>query len=352
MLRARDTLSRSASSYFHSQECLNVSMPVITSSDCEGAGEVFSVTVPTTSGSRADEALETATITHKQFWDHPAYLSVSGQLHLEAVVVGGSMSRAWHLGPAFRAERSDTNRHLNEFWMCEAEICTRAGRSSSEQLDQVMDLAEGLVKQCVVDLAQERGEEIKAHLPEGWKNMASLLERIEQPFKRMDYSAAIENLLHAHSHDPTLFSYPPSYDAGLRSEHERYLASKYGPTFITNYPIAQKPFYMRINDPDQTLSPSTTRHTVACFDLLVSRIGELAGGSLREERLPYLEEAIQRNGMNKKGEYEWYLDTRRYGSVPHGGFGLGWERLVAWLCGLENVREAIPFARGSEGTRF
>jgi len=266
------------------------------------------------------------------------YLSVSGQLHQEAIVVGGGINRTWHLGPAFRAEKSDTNRHLNEFWMCEAEL------GWTESLGDVMICVEGLVKAIASAIAKEKTREMQDVLPLGWEAVQCITRDAEARWKRMPYREAVDELAAAADADAQLFQHAPSYESGLKSEHERWLAEKHGPTFVTDYPAAQKPFYMRKNEGEQ-------QDTVACFDLLVPRIGELAGGSLREERLGELEKAIKEKGMRTE-DYDWYLDLRRYGSVPHGGFGLGWERLVSWLLGVENVRECIPFPRASEGSRF
>jgi len=321
MLRLRDTMHQACYAYFAGEGYHNVTMPLTTSSDCEGAGEVF-------------------TLTHgpEPYYDRPAYLSVSGQLHLEAMTIGGAMGRCWHLAPAFRAERSDTNRHLNEFWMCEAEL------AFTDELGDVLAVTEGLVRAIVVSLHQEDSLlELSDAFPSGAEVVKSVHAQ-QEPWKRMTYAQAIRELSDVAKQDPQLFQHEPSYSAGLKSEHERYIAERYGPTFVTDYPAAQKPFYMRKNDGD-------SKDTVACFDLLVPRIGELAGGSLREERLGNLEAAMSARSMAVEG-YDWYLDLRRYGSVKHGGFGLGWERLVSWLLGIENVRETIAFPRGSEGSRF
>ena len=324
-------MSTSCSSYFTSSEFVNVSMPLTTSADCEGAGEVFS-------------------LTHgpKPFYDRPAFLSVSGQLHLEAMAVGASLGRCWHLAPAFRAERSDTNRHLNEFWMCEAEM------TFTDDLEQVMEIVEGLVRTIASNIVEQASLDLQDVFPSGLKVIEDLLDRRE-PWKRMTYISALRELQLAAEGDPQLFHHSVNSSHGLNSEHERWIAEKYGPTFITDYPVKQKPFYMRVNPTTSSVNENSStqqpENTVACFDLLVPRIGELAGGSLREERLDILETAMREKGM-KSEDYDWYLDLRRYGSVKHGGFGLGWERLISWLLGIENVRDCIAFPRGSEGSRF
>ena len=343
MLRLRDCMSRACSAYFHENGYLNATMPISTSSDCEGAGEVFTIANRShkpTSRKGKERAVEPDSDNAEldNAADSPVYLSVSGQLHQEAIVVGGGINRTWHLGPAFRAERSDTNRHLNEFWMCEAEL------GWTESLEDVMSCVEGLVKAIAQVMHAEKAAEIQAVFPQGWEAVEGLTRNAKTRWKRISYKEAVRELQAAAEADEQLFRHSPSYDTGLKSEHERWLASKYGATFVTHYPASQKPFYMRKNKGDQ-------QGTVACFDLLVPRVGELAGGSLREESLSELEEAMREKGM-KTEDYDWYLDLRRYGSIPHGGFGLGWERLVSWLLGIENVRECIPFPRASEGSRF
>lgn len=341
MLRVRDAMTRSAYNYFAQEGYLNVAMPLITSSDCEGAGEVFSIVHGPS---------------RKPFYDDPAYLTVSGQLHLEAMAVGGALGRAWHLTPAFRAERSDTNRHLNEFWMLEAEL------SFTESLEDVLQTVENLIRRISKDVSSQLEPVLRTSLPSGWEAVQSV-NRAPR-WQRMTYAQAIKELQQTANAEPERFQHTPAWSSGLRSEHERFLADKYGPTFVTDYPVSQKPFYMRLNDSPTSgnavgavsvgaLSSfaDADEPTVACFDLLVPRIGELVGGSLREERLDRLRESMANKGMDETS-YEWYLDLRRYGSVPHGGFGLGWERLVSWLTGIENVRECIAFPRAAEGSRF
>jgi asparaginyl-tRNA synthetase len=258
------------------------------------------------------------------------------------MVVGGGLNRIWHLAPAFRAEKSDTNRHLNEFWMCEAEL------AFTEHLEDVMQVVEGLVKHLATSMYSQETmqKEMQDVLPEGYTIIQDLVRSKDQPWKRLRYSEAVTLLQVAVRDKKAVFQHPVDYSSGLKSEHERWLADQFGPTFVTDYPASQKPFYMRVNS-----SPSPNDHTVACFDLLVPRVGELAGGSLREERLEPLLRTMQERNMNVE-EYEWYTDLRRYGSVKHGGFGLGWERLISWFTGIENIRECIAFPRGSEGSRY
>jgi asparaginyl-tRNA synthetase len=240
--------------------------------------------------------------------------------------------------------------------MLEAELAwTRPEEEGGRGLEDVMECVESCIMRIAADLAAHRKQELQDVFPKGWQVVESLLSAPSSGasapshrWKRIVYKDAIRELRDVYAHDREVFQHAPDYEEGLRSEHERWLADKYGPTFVTDYPASQKPFYMRVNGDAHSAGAAKT---VACFDLLVPRIGELAGGSLREERLDVLEQAMRDKGMSLE-EYSWYLDLRRYGSVGHGGFGLGWERLISWLTGLENVRECIAFPRGSEGSRF
>ncbi|KAG1843112.1 hypothetical protein DFJ58DRAFT_717829 [Suillus subalutaceus] len=266
MLRLRDSVLRTLHSYYEAQDFHYVHTPILTSNDCEGGGQ------------SPDPSAQA------EFFSQPAYLTVSSQLHLEALAA--SLSRVYTLSPCFRAERSQTNRHLAEFWMLEAEWAF---------ISHVGDV-------CYV---------------------------VEESLKNA--------LQKYHASSRVGFEFQPAWGRSLQSEHERWLSERLvgGPVFVTDYPTSLKPFYMRANDDGQT---------VACFDLLVPFIGELVGGSLREERYSHLVEAIQRHGL-KEEEYGWYVDLRKYGSAPHGGYGLGFERLISWMSGIENVRECIAMPR-------
>lgn len=309
----------------------------MTSSDCEGAGEAFRVTADTEN--------------KDPFFPSPAYLTVSSQLHLEAPT--HALSRCYTLSPTFRAEPSATSRHLAEFYMLEAEV------ANTESLDQLMDTVENGIKASLRtldgSLKSDRGRRMQADMAvvrdvlmadERERSVSSTptLDR-QQPFARITYTEAVSLLQQAHEKRP--FQHTPTWGAGLQSEHEKYLAGEVfrGPVFVTNYPRALKPFYMRLNDDGVAKQErDTPEPTVACFDLLVPDVGELVGGSLREERLEHLERAIASAGLQREA-YEWYIDLRRYGSVKHGGWGMGWERFICWITGTPNVKDVVAFPR-------
>ncbi|CAE6395160.1 unnamed protein product [Rhizoctonia solani] len=335
MLRTRALLSRAICDYFDSEQFIQVHPPLITSNDTEGAGETFRV-VPASEPPEPElSALDVSTPGGKpEFFGVPAHLSVSAQLHLEAL--SHSLSRVYTLAPSFRAERSQTNRHLAEFWMLEAEL-----QLSTPSLGPVLDVVEGCLR-SIFD-AYTRSTDAMVRFPEA----KAARHALESEWRRMSYTHALEELNIAH--DQGVFIKPagkgkgkdivprPVWGQGLRSEHERYLARD-APIFVTDYPADIKPFYMRLNE------ETSTPPTVACFDLLLPGLGELVGGSVREERLDYLDAALNQRGMDLD-EFAWYRDLRMYGASPHGGFGLGFERLVSFVTGLENVRECIAFPR-------
>lgn len=294
--------------------------PILTSNDCEGAGEAFRI-APTPHVFRPDGPCE------DEYFSRPSYLTVSSQLHLEAL--SSSISRVYTLSPCFRAERSQTNRHLAEFWMLEAEW------AFTRDIDDVCRVVEGAIKKVLQDGSPET--------PILWKDSSDVrrkaFEDAARPahaWTRITYGDAIQELS-KHQASSQEFQFTPGLGKALQSEHERWLAEKLigGPVFVTNYTATLKPFYMRLNEDG---------HTVACFDLLIPYIGELVGGSLREERLGVLERSLGTHGLNKE-EYGWYLDLRKYGGAPHGGFGMGFERLISWLSGIENLRECIAMPR-------
>lgn len=316
----------------------HVHTPILTSSDCEGAGETFRVTpssasasAPASSPQEAPTPESTSSDPHAEFFSKPAYLTVSSQLHLEALA--SSLARVYTLSPCFRAERSQTNRHLAEFWMLEAEWAWT---------QEVGDVCE-LVEACVKD-ALGSGREERTLLAKGMAEQQERAKSLEtaatsEPWARMTYTEAISELEKYHASRVRPFAFEPKWGHGLQSEHERWLSEVLikGPVFVTDYPSTLKPFYMRLNDDEKT---------VACFDLLVPFVGELVGGSLREERLEPLQRRLTSHGLDPTGEdYGWYVDLRRYGSAPHGGFGMGLERLVSWMSGIENVRECIAMPR-------
>lgn len=327
-LRYRSQAISKISSYFESLDFTQVNSPIITASDCEGGGEVFQIS----GGKEGAEFFGPA---------RPAYLSVSSQLHLE--VFTGALSRVWNLTPAFRAEASDTNRHLSEFWMIEAEI------AFAEDLNQVMTVAENMIRSAVTPLldgtnayasdllATKRDDEGKALLKERWAALAGSPE----PWTRITYTNAIEVLQDLFAKDPKVFNgeAAPQWGDDLASVHEKYLAGNHfnGPVFITDYPATLKPFYMLGNASDGG-------KTVSCFDLVVPQIGELIGGSMRESSHEKLVQYMTQRGMDPQ-DLKWYLNLREHGSFPHGGYGMGFERFIAFITGQENIRDVIGFPR-------
>lgn len=273
----------------------------------------------------------------------PRYLTVSSQLHLEAVA--SSLPRVYTLSPAFRAEKSDTARHLQEFWMLEAEVSFLPA-GEREGLEEVMRVAEGVIRRVVANALSVNATDLdhfNERTPGLRDDLVALVE--SKPFPRMTYVDAIAALVDWDMRNNDAFVFKPAMGASLQTEHEKLLAEELwkGPVFITDYPTSQKPFYMLPNP-----TPATTS---ACFDLLIPRLGELAGGSLREHREAELLRTMQAHGIAAE-DYAWYVELRRYGTTRHGGFGMGWERLVAYVTGQENVRECTAFPRAAEGSRF
>ncbi|KDE02418.1 asparaginyl-tRNA synthetase [Microbotryum lychnidis-dioicae p1A1 Lamole] len=345
MLRVRSELALAAAQHFRSQDFVRVEPPLITSSDCEGAGEVFRVESGSPPGSTPSSSFATATIpTSPPPPPRPSrYLTVSSQLHLEALA--SSLARVWTLSPTFRAEESDTSRHLQEFYMLEAELGFLPARTPDAN-QVVMNVVEDLVRHLVTTAITMKELEAFVTLRPTLLDELNQLAPTNKRYARMTYTEAIQVLQHQEASFPGTFTFEPVWGKGLQTEHERWLAETCirGPLFVTDYPKGSKPFYMLSND-----EPS--RETVACFDLLVPRLGELVGGSLREHRAERMEQALDQHGLNKE-RYGWYLDLRRFGTTQHGGFGLGWERLIAIVTGQENVRECIAFPRAAEGSRF
>lgn len=344
VLRLRSDLINSLSNYFNSEDFVQIHTPTITSSDCEGAGEVFTIG-PSEKAASADGA-------EKHFFKSPKYLTVSAQLHLEAMAQ--AVNKVWTLSPTFRAEHSDTSRHLAEFYMLEAEMCF------VQDLNEILDLVENMLRNAVTGLRQSRTyselmqtkqnalkEDIESD--DRFVDAIALQSRwdgiIARQWPRITYAEAIEMLKSAHISKDASFASPPSYDDGLQAEHERFIASTTGngkPVFVTDYPRAQKPFYMPPST--STSSNEDLTGTVACFDLLVPDLCELAGGSLREHRSKELLKAM-RSKRVAGNNLDWYQDLRKYGSVPHGGFGLGFDRLLCYLAGVNNVRDVVAFPR-------
>jgi asparaginyl-tRNA synthetase len=326
--RVRATLANAIHNYFHQHGFYWVNTPIITGSDCEGAGELFRVStldfanLPRTPAGAVDFA--------QDFFDGEAFLTVSGQLEVESYCL--AMSKVYTFGPTFRAENSNTSRHLAEFWMVEPEV-------AFAELQDNADLAESLLKHLLTRVLEEREDDMAFFQQ---RIDSGVIERlrgvIEQPFERMEYAEAVRILENCGES----FEFPVAWGTDLASEHERYLAEKHvgRPVVLMNYPKDIKAFYMRLNDDEQT---------VAAMDVLAPGIGEIIGGSQREERLEVLD---QRMDPGLRDELWWYRDLRRYGSVPHAGFGLGFERLLNYVTGMENVRDAIPFPRTPGNAHF
>ncbi|KAM6158054.1 asparaginyl-tRNA synthetase isoform 4-T4 [Rhynchocyon petersi] len=269
----------------------------------------------------------TIRVSEENFFDVPAFLTVSGQLHLE--VMAGAFTQVFTFGPTFRAENSQSRRHLAEFYMVEAEM------SFIESLQDVMQVMEGLFKATTVKLLSNCPEDVELchkFVAPGQKDR--LEHMLKNNFLIMSYTEAVEILKQASQN----FTFTPEWGADLHTEHEKYLVKHCGnvPVFVINYPLVLKPFYMRDNE-------DSPQHTVAAVDLLVPGVGELFGGSLREERYHFLEQQLARLGLTDT--YQWYLDLRRFGSVPHGGFGMGFERYLQCILGVDNIKDVIPFPR-------
>jgi asparaginyl-tRNA synthetase len=321
--RVRHSAMQAIHRFFHEEGFFWVNTPIITASDAEGAGQMFRVSTldvvnpPRTPEGKIDW--------HKDFFGKEAYLTVSGQLNVEAYCL--AMSKVYTFGPTFRAENSNTTRHLAEFWMIEPEI-------AFANLNDDADLAERFLKYVFKAVLAECGPDMKFFEERVQKGVTERLEKfINSSFERIDYTQAIEILKKANRK----WDYTPEWGNDLQTEHERYLTEEHvgRPVVVMNYPEKIKAFYMRINEDGKT---------VAAMDVLAPGIGEIIGGSQREERLDVLDKRMVQFGL-KPEHYQWYRDLRRYGTVPHAGFGLGFERLIVYICGLQNIRDAIPYPR-------
>lgn len=330
VFRLRSALSFAIHKFFQEKGFSYVHTPIISTSDCEGAGEMFNVTtfnlkkVPMTKEAEPDFS--------KDFFGEKAGLTVSGQLNAEALIMG--LDKVYTFGPTFRAENSNTTRHASEFWMLEPEM-------SFANLSDNMDLAEEMLKYLIDYILKELPEEMEFFNQFIDQGLIARLESLRSSsFDRITYTEAIDILLKSGES----FSYPVSWGIDLQTEHERYLAEKVcnKPVFLTDYPKKIKAFYMRQNDDAKT---------VAAMDLLVPGIGEIIGGSQREDRYDILEQRIIDMGMNPE-DYRWYLDLRQYGSIPHSGFGLGFERALMYFSGMLNIRDVIPFPRTPKNAKF
>ncbi|MDU6411570.1 MAG: asparagine--tRNA ligase [Yersiniaceae bacterium] len=328
--RVRHTLAQAIHRFFHENGYFWVSTPLITASDTEGAGEMFRVStldlenLPRDDQGRVDFS--------EDFFGKEAFLTVSGQLNGETYAC--ALSKVYTFGPTFRAENSNTSRHLAEFWMIEPEVAFAT-------LDDVAGLAEKMLKYVFQAVLDERADDLAFFAERVDKDAIARLERfVSSDFAQVDYTDAIEILIKSGQ----AFENDVSWGIDLSSEHERYLAEKHfkAPVVVKNYPKDIKAFYMRMNEDGKT---------VAAMDVLAPGIGEIIGGSQREERLDMLDQRLEEMGLNKE-DYWWYRDLRRYGTVPHSGFGLGFERLIAYVTGVQNVRDVIPFPRTPRNASF
>lgn len=321
--RIRNALAFATHCFFQEKGFLYVHTPIITAADCEGAGKMFRVSTldPEAPLKTAEGKIDYS----KDFFSKPAYLTVSGQLNGE--IFACALSDIYTFGPTFRAENSNTSRHLAEFWMIEPEM-------AFADIKDNMDNAEAYLKYVLKYLLENCEEDMKffdEYISKGV--IERLTHVVETPFERASYTYAIRILEKADK----AFEYPVKWGCDLQSEHERYLAEEYygKPVILTDYPKQIKAFYMRGNDDHKT---------VAAMDILVPKIGEIVGGSQREERLDVLEGKIKEMGL-KNEDYWWYLELRKYGSVPHAGYGVGFERLIQFATGMENIRDVMPFPR-------
>jgi asparaginyl-tRNA synthetase len=327
--RVRHTLAMATHRFFHENGFFWINTPIVTASDAEGAGAMFRVStldlanLPRSADGKIDFA--------QDFFGKPTFLTVSGQLNVESYCL--ALSKVYTFGPTFRAELSFTPRHLAEFWMIEPEI-------AFADLNANADLAEALLKYIFRAVLLERPDDMKFFVERIDKECITRLERfIESSFERMSYTEAVRILENCGKQ----FEFPVKWGLDLQSEHERFLTEHLGrPVVVMNYPKEIKAFYMRLNDDEKT---------VAAMDVLAPGIGEIVGGSQREERLAVLDQRLDAQHLDKQG-YNWYRDLRRYGTVPHAGFGLGFERTILYATGLTNVRDVIPFPRAPKNADF
>ena len=330
VMRIRNTLAYAIHSFFQQNGFMWVATPLITTSDCEGAGEMFTITnfdlnnVPKDDKGQVDFS--------KDFFGKHAFMTVSGQLNVETYAC--AFSKVYTFGPTFRAENSNTTRHLAEFWMVEPEM-------AFTDLNGCAATAEKMLKFVFKRVLEERADDMKFIVERVDKDAINRLEHfVNSDFAQVDYTDAIEILKKADKK----FEFPVEWGIDLQSEHERYLAEQHfkAPVVVKNYPKDIKAFYMKQNEDGKT---------VAAMDVLAPGIGEIIGGSQREDDLTKLDARMDELGLNKDS-YWWYRDLRRYGSVPHSGFGLGFERLIVYITGVGNIREAIPFPRAAHSAEF
>lgn len=323
LLRVRSKLAFAVHQFFQDHGFHYAHTPIITASDCEGAGEMFQVT--TLEVANPPRSKEGTVDYGQDFFKKAAYLTVSGQLEAEALAC--AMGRVYTFGPTFRAENSHTSRHASEFWMIEPEM-------AFADLEMDMALAEAFIKHLIRETLQHCADEVAFFNKFVDTSLAERLKFVlDRPFQRVSYTEAVKIL----QQSGESFAYPVAFGTNLQSEHERWLTEKHFqyPVTVYNYPRTLKPFYMRQNDDDLT---------VAAMDVLVPGIGEIIGGSQREERHERLQAAMQAQHLPVE-EYQWYLQLRQYGTVPHAGFGLGFERMLMFVTGIPNIRDVIPFPR-------
>jgi len=322
VMRVRNCICRSIHAYFQEHGFLYVHSPIITASDCEGAGEMFKVTtLDLNKLPKQGPAIDYS----QDFFDRPAFLTVSGQL--EAEIFACSLGKVYTFGPTFRAENSNTSRHLAEFWMVEPEM-------AFFELEDNMRLAEDFLKRIFRDVLEQCAEDMQffnTHIDT--TALATLEEIVSGDFVKLSYTEAVGIL----ERSGAKFDFPVSWGHDLQAEHERYLTEQEfkKPVILFDYPRTIKPFYMRVNDDGKT---------VRAMDILMPKVGEIIGGSQREERLDVMEQRMREQKLDPES-YWWYLDLRRYGTVPHSGFGLGLERAVQFVTGMTNIRDVIPFPR-------
>jgi asparaginyl-tRNA synthetase len=327
--RLRNCVSRSIHNFFQEQEFLYIHTPIITSSDCEGAGELFKVTTLDLAKLPVREGKPDHTA---DFFHRPTFLTVSGQLQAE--IFACALGKVYTFGPTFRAENSNTSRHLAEFWMVEPEM-------AFYDLADNMTLAEAFIKRIIKDALEQVPEDMKFFQERIDKEVLTRLEAIlKSNFLRVPYTEAIDILVKSGQK----FEYPVKWGIDLQSEHERFLTEQHfkNTVILHDYPRELKPFYMRVNDDGKT---------VRAMDVLAPGVGEIIGGSQREERADVLEDQIRQKGL-EPAAYQWYLDLRRYGTVPHAGFGLGLERTLLFLSGMGNIRDVIAFPRTPGSAEF
>ena len=343
VMRIRHNMAMAIHTYFHEHGYFYFHTPLITASDCEGAGQMFQVTTKNLYDLKKDE--NGSIIYTDDFFGKQASLTVSGQL--EGELGATALGAIYTFGPTFRAENSNTPRHLAEFWMVEPEACFI-------DLNDLMDLEEDFIKYCVrwaLDHCKDDLEFLNKMIDKG------LIERLEgvlkETFVRLSYTEGIEILQKAIADGKKQFEFPCNWGDDLASEHERYLVEEYfqKPVIMTHYPKKIKAFYMKIDEEKPVFNGEEMEETVQGTDVLFPQIGEIIGGSVREENYDKLVNEIETRGIPMKDMW-WYLDTRRFGSCPHGGFGLGFERLILFITGMANIRDVIPFPRTPKNAEF